>query len=86
MLEGTRFLVILEEHLLAGGMESAVIEILSDYHVRIPTLRIGQNDQFVFDCGGRNMIWEKYGLDSASVARRITEWLDAHINDSVLTP
>ena len=84
MLKGSRFLVTLEEHLLAGGMGSAVVEILSDHNFKIPTLRIGQDDRFVFDYGGREVIWEKYGLDPASVTEKISNWLEIQAKNQVL--
>ncbi len=83
-LKGSRALVTLEEHLLAGGMGSAVVEVLSDHHYRIPTLRIGQDDRFVFDYGGRQAIWEKYGLDVVSVTEKISTWLEPQIKDQIL--
>ncbi len=85
LLKNSRSLVTLEEHLLAGGMGSAVVEILSDHDVKIPTLRIGQDDRFVFDYGGREVIWEKYGLDVSSVTQKISSWLKTQTKDPVLT-
>lgn len=79
----SRFLVTIEEHLLAGGMGSAIVEILSDHNVKVPTLRIGQDDRFVFDYGGRDVIWEKYGLDAVSVTERIASWLESHSKSPV---
>ena len=84
LIKISRSLVTLEEHLLAGGMGSAVIEILSDHDVKIPTLRIGQEDRFVFDYGGREVIWEKYGLDVSSVTKKISTWLKTQTKDQVL--
>jgi transketolase len=84
LLKGSRALVTLEEHLLAGGMGSAVIEVLSDHNVRIPTLRIGQDDRFVFDYGGREAIWEKYGLDVASVTGKVSNWFEVQTKNHVL--
>ena len=83
-LKGSKSLVTLEEHLLAGGMGSAVLEVLSDNNVRIPTLRIGQDDRFVFDYGGREVIWEKYGLDVASVTEKISSWFETQIKNQFL--
>lgn len=74
-LEGVERVVTLEEHLLAGGLGSAIAEIFIDEGYFVPTLRIGQDDRFVFDYGGRQVIWEKYGLDVASVSDRIASWL-----------
>lgn len=83
-LKNSRTLVTLEEHLLAGGMGSAVVEVLSDSNCRIPTLRIGQEDRFVFDYGGREAIWEKYGLDVASVTEKVSSWLEVLTKSDVL--
>lgn len=75
-LAGFEHVVTLEEHLLAGGMGSAVAEVFVDEGVTLPLLRIGQDDRFVFDYGGREAIWEKYGLDAESVTKRILGWLN----------
>jgi transketolase len=74
-LQGVRSVVTLEEHRLAGGMGSAIAEIFIDEGVTIPTLRIGQGDRFVFDNGGRQAIWERYGLSVESVTSRILQVL-----------
>ena len=71
----TQRVVTLEEHLLAGGLGSAIAELFIDQDIRVPTLRIGQNDRFVFDYGGRKAIWEKYGLDVGAVTTRILKWI-----------
>lgn len=74
-LQGVQRVVTLEEHRLAGGMGSAIAEIFVDEGFNIPTLRIGQGDRFVFDNGGRQVIWEKYGLDVVSITNRISNWI-----------
>jgi len=73
-LNGVKRVVTMEEHLLAGGMGSAVLEVLSDAGFVRPVLRIGQKDRFVFDMGGRKVIWKRYGLDSDSVTQRVADW------------
>lgn len=83
-VKGSRLLVTYEEHLLSGGMGSAVLEVLSDSDFRIPTLRIGQGDRFVFDYGGREVIWEKYGLDVLSVTKKVLSWLEVQAKNQVL--
>lgn len=67
--------VTLEEHLLAGGLGSAIAELFVDHGVHLPMMRIGQQDRFVFDYGGRKAIWEKYGLDVGAVTARIVKWV-----------
>jgi len=74
-VSGVGHVVTIEEHLLAGGMGGAVAELFIDEDVAVPTLRIGQNDRFVFDLGGRRCIWEKYGLDVESITERICQWI-----------
>lgn len=83
-LKSSRSLVTLEEHLLAGGMGGAIVEILSDHNFKIPTLRIGQDDRFVFDYGGREIIWEKYGLDAPSITEKISNWLKIQTRNQAL--
>ena len=73
-------LVTLEEHYLAGGLGSIVLEAANDsanvsVEDQMPILRFGVPDKFTFDMGGRQVIWKKYGLDPESVARRIEQWL-----------
>lgn len=79
-------IVTYEEHLLAGGLGSLILEELSDAGVYRPTLRIGQKDRFVFDNGGRQCIWDKYGLDAESVVKNIKSWMavDQPHQESVL--
>lgn len=84
LLKRSRSVVTLEEHLLAGGMGSALLEVLSDEGLRMPTLRIGQEDRFVFDYGGREAIWEKYGLDVSSVTEKVSNWLELQMKNQVL--
>lgn len=64
-----------EEHLLAGGLGSSLAEIFVDRGLTKPLLRIGQADRFVFDNGGREVIWKKYGLDVTTVTQRIRRWM-----------
>ncbi|MBI2035443.1 MAG: 1-deoxy-D-xylulose-5-phosphate synthase [Candidatus Liptonbacteria bacterium] len=73
-LEGVDKVVTLEEDFLAGGMGSAIAEVFVDNDYRKPLLRIGQRDTFVFDLGGREVIWKKYGLDVESVTQKILNW------------
>jgi len=70
----TPAVVTLEEHLLAGGLGSIIAEFFVDRGVTTPLLRIGQGDRFVFDYGGRDAIWEKYGLDVPGIVTKILRW------------
>jgi len=76
-------IVTFEEHYLAGGLGSIVLETLNDFMPVRDTgvssyrsiLRIGQGDRFVFDLGGREEIWRIYGLDPKSVVDKIVKWM-----------
>lgn len=72
--DGITNVVTLEEHQLNGGLGSIVAETFADTGWHRPLLRLGVPNCFTFDLGGREVIWRKYGLDAASVARRIKEW------------
>ncbi len=67
--------VTLEEHLIIGGMGSAVAEILTDSGIGKPLKRIGVQDRYFYAYGGRKHIQSLCGLDSHSVTRKILEWL-----------
>lgn len=69
-------LVTLEEHLLSGGLGSSIAELFVDEGVTTPLLRVGQSDRFVFDYGGRQVIWKKYGLDVEGILKKILHWMD----------
>lgn len=73
-----KHIVTYEEDFLIGGLGSAIAEIMIDHGVFKPVLRIGQSDRFVYDLGGRDIIWEKYGLDERSAENKIIMWLNTN--------
>ena len=74
-IKGYSQVVTMEEHLLAGGMGSAIAEIFVDEGILMPLLRIGQDDKFVFDLGGRQAIWKAHGLDVPGIIKKIKDKL-----------
>lgn len=66
--------VTLEEHQLNGGLGGAMAEAMVDRGVNLPLLRLGVPNTFTFELGGREVIWEKYGLDVKSLTNRIAAW------------
>lgn len=79
-------MITLEEHLLSGGMGSSIAEIFVDHGITTPLLRIGQEDRFVFDYGGRQVIWKKYGLDAPGITSKILRWLEQTATFAVPVP
>jgi 1-deoxy-D-xylulose-5-phosphate synthase len=53
--------ITLEDHVLAGGFGSAVMETLSDLDVQVPVVRVGWPDEFI-EHGKVEALKEKYGL------------------------
>ena len=68
-----RWLVTLEENVVAGGAGSAVNECLAARGIQIPIYNIGLPDRFV-DQGERDELLAKCGLDMEGVLRQLTGW------------
>lgn len=68
-----RLLVTVEEHTLAGGLGSAVVEALADHLGRRQpaVLRLGIPDAFASEYGTQDSLLETYGLQPEGIARRI---------------
>ncbi|MBF0567367.1 MAG: 1-deoxy-D-xylulose-5-phosphate synthase [Nitrospirae bacterium] len=76
-LRGVKKIVSLEEHFLAGGLGSALGEIIidNDLPVKLRRLGIGHDKGFCYKYGGREIIREYYGLDKGSLERKVEEFL-----------
>jgi len=74
-IEKVKHLVTIEEHLLAGGMGSAVAEILADNNKMLPLKRIGIQDKYYYAYGGRKNIQSICGLDPNSITKTILKWV-----------
>jgi len=82
-LEGTRMLVTLEEHSVAGGFGAAVCEALSAAgHCLPPTLMIGVPDRFV-EHGTRRRLLEKLGFTPEGLAERILEGIETRVGSAL---
>ena len=67
--QNSELLVTVEEHQIAGGMGSAILECLAD---KLPTklIRIGVDDQFG-QSGDPDELIAYYGMDTVSVVNRV---------------
>lgn len=72
-LSGAKKIITLEEHILPGGMGSAVAEVLTDNNKFIPIKRIGLSYKkgYCYKYGGRENIQSLYGLDKESIVKTI---------------
>ena len=72
--EETDLLFTVEDHSIIGGLGSAVSEVLTE-HCPKRLVRIGLNDEFP-ESGPPVDLYEKYGLSSKQIFRRIENELD----------
>ena len=70
----TDLLVTVEDHSIIGGLGSAVSEVLTE-HCPSRLVRIGLNDEFP-ESGPPIELYEKYGLSSNQISKRIIDELD----------
>jgi 1-deoxy-D-xylulose-5-phosphate synthase len=69
-------LVTLEDHVLAGGFGSAVLEAVNELELAVPVVRVGWPDQFI-EHGKVEALREKYGLTAESALERARPYLAA---------
>ena len=72
--EETNLLFTVEDHSIIGGLGSAVSEVLTE-HSPSKLVRIGLNDEFP-ESGPPVDLYEKYGLSSSQISKRIINELD----------
>lgn len=69
-----KFLVTIEEGVIAGGAGSAVNEFIMIQKILLPVLNIGLPDSFISQ-GSQEEIKNDYQLDSKGIQKRILAWL-----------
>jgi 1-deoxy-D-xylulose-5-phosphate synthase len=67
-------LVTLEDHVLAGGFGSAVLEALNELELPVPVLRVGWPDAFI-EHGKVEALREKYGLTAEAALKKARPYL-----------
>jgi 1-deoxy-D-xylulose-5-phosphate synthase len=67
-------LLTLEDHVLAGGFGSAVLEALSGLELPVPVVRIGWPDAFI-EHGKVESLREKYGLTAEAALEKARPYL-----------
>jgi 1-deoxy-D-xylulose-5-phosphate synthase len=72
-----RALVTVEEHAGQGGFGAAVLELLVDAGIQVPTRCLAIPDRIV-EHGDRGVICAELGLDAAGIARAVTDLLAEH--------
>jgi 1-deoxy-D-xylulose-5-phosphate synthase len=69
--------VTLEDHVLAGGYGSSVVELLADRSVMTPVVRIGWPDLFIEHASSVDHLRKKYGLTVEKTIEAVKEKLAA---------
>ena len=68
--------VTLEDHVLAGGFGSAVLEELSQLELNVPVVRVGWPDEFI-EHGKVDALREKYGVTAEAALEKMRPHLAA---------
>lgn len=72
----TRFVMVVENHFITGGLGSAVCELLAEYYP-VPVHRIGVNDNFG-QSGKWDFLLDYYGLSSDKLVESIKRYIDKY--------
>jgi 1-deoxy-D-xylulose-5-phosphate synthase len=72
--ESCGLLITLEDHVLAGGFGSAVLETLNGLEVQVPVVRVGWPDEFI-EHGKVEALRAKYGLTAEAALERARLYL-----------
>ena len=75
--------VTMEDHVLAGGFGSAVLETLNELELQVPVVRVGWPDAFI-EHGKVESLREKYGLTAEAALEKARPYLSRMI-DHVLS-
>jgi 1-deoxy-D-xylulose-5-phosphate synthase len=67
-------IVTMEDHVLAGGFGSAVLETLNAQEIDVPVVRVGWPDAFI-EHGKVESLREKYGLTAEAALGRVRPYL-----------
>ncbi len=75
IMRNCKRLVTLEEHTLSGGFGSLVSEVMCDHGVCVPMKRIGIEDNYRLETGGREWVRTLDGLHVQGIVDKIVNWM-----------
>jgi len=73
--KSAELIVTIEEHVLNGGLGSAVLEAFSDHGVYKKVIRLGIPDVFAEKYGSQDIIMAEFGLDSRNIVKTVKNCL-----------
>ena len=65
--ESVKLIITIEEHVLNGGLGSAVLEAFSDHGLEKKIIRLGIPDAFVKKYGSQELLMSEFGLDHETI-------------------
>ena len=73
--ESSELVVTVEEHVLNGGLGSAVLESFADHDISRKVVRLGIPDVFAEKYGSQDLLMSSFGLDPQSIANTVKRYL-----------
>ena len=73
--KSVELIVTIEEHVLNGGLGSAVLEAFSDHGVYKKVIRLGIPDVFSEKYGSQDIIMAEFGLDPGNIVKTVKNCL-----------
>ena len=74
-VESAKLVVTIEEHVLNGGLGSAVLESFSDHDIYKKVIRLGIPDVFAEKYGSQDIIMAEFGLDPENIVKTVKNYL-----------
>jgi len=65
--ESVKLIITIEEHVLNGGLGSAVLEAFSDHGLEKKIIRLGIPDVFAKKYGSQELLMSEFGLDQETI-------------------
>jgi transketolase len=76
-------IVTLEEHFLSGGMGSAIVEAMADFGIQKRVKRLGIQDHYFLENGGRSYIQKLAGIDVDTITKEVQQLAGSKSREAV---
>ena len=76
MSESAKLIITIEEHVLNGGLGSAVLEAFSDNGLDKTVVRLGIPDIFSKKYGSQDILMDNFGLSADNIAKTVMKYLN----------
>jgi len=71
VLSKYKYVIVVEEHSIIGGLGTIVSEIISEKKINIKLIKLGIDDKFVHEVGSQEYLRDKYGINGEGITDRI---------------